>query len=102
MQIYQASAKENFLQEIVSFTSKHFSSDFSKLQIILPTGLTCSQLQKTFIKNFKTSILPTIIPLGELVAESEEIFKIPSKQIGCISTLEEKITLATIIHSYTK
>ncbi|MDP4709097.1 MAG: PD-(D/E)XK nuclease family protein [Rickettsiaceae bacterium] len=102
MQIYQASSKENFLQEIVSFTHKHFANEFSNLKIILPSGLLCSQLQNTFIENFQTSILPTIIPLGGLVAESNEVFKIPSEQIGCLSKLEEKITLATTIYSYKK
>jgi len=102
MQIYQASSKENFLQELVNFTQEHFANEFSNLKIILPSGLLCSQLQNTFIENFQTSILPTIIPLGGLVAESNEVFKIPSEQIGCLSKLEEKITLATTIYSYKK
>ena len=102
MQIYQASNKENFLQEIVNFTRKHFANEFSNLKIILPSGLLCSQLQNTFIDNLQTSILPTIIPFGGLVAEREEVFKIPSQQIGCVSKLEEKITLATTIYSYKK
>ena len=102
MQIYQASSKENFLQELVNFTQEHFANEFSNLKIILPSGLLCSQLQNNFIENFQTSILPTIIPLGGLVAESNEVFKIPSEQIGCLSKLEEKITLATTIYSYKK
>lgn len=100
MHIYRASSKEKFLQEIVNFTDKNYANDFSNLKIILPTGLLCNELQKTFIENFNTSILPTIIPFSDLVAESEEVFKIPSEQIGCISKLEERITLATTIHSY--
>ena len=74
MQIYQASSKENFLQELVNLTQEHFANEFSNLKIILPSGLLCSQLQNTFIENFQTSILPTIIPLGGLVAESNEVF----------------------------
>lgn len=102
MNIYQPSNKENFLQEVINFACDNFSHDFSKLKIILPTGLLCTHLQREFIRQLNTSILPTIIPLGELVAEDEEVFKIPSKQIGSITKLEEKITLAATIHSYEK
>ncbi|MDG1437029.1 MAG: PD-(D/E)XK nuclease family protein [Rickettsiaceae bacterium] len=102
MQIYQTSTKESFLQEIVDFVGEHYSRDLSKLKIILPSALLCSELEKTFITNFQTSLLPTIIPFNGLMAESEEVFQIPSQQIGCISKLEEKITLAATIHSYTK
>jgi len=66
MQIYQASSKENFLQELVNFTQEHFANEFSNLKIILPSGLLCSQLQNNFIENFQTSILPTIIPLAQV------------------------------------
>lgn len=100
--IYRASSKENFLQEIVDFAKENYAGNFADLKIILPSGLLCSELQKTFIKNFKTSILPTIIPFSDLVAESEEVFKIPSEQIGSLSKLEERITLASVIHSYQK
>jgi inactivated superfamily I helicase len=34
------------------------------------------------------------------VAEEEEIFKIPSEQIGAITRLEEKLTLTEVINSY--
>jgi ATP-dependent helicase/nuclease subunit B len=100
--IYRASSKENFLQEIVDFAKENYAGKFADLKIILPSGLLCSELQKTFIKNFQTSILPTIIPFSDLVAESEEVFKIPSEQIGSLSKLEERITLASVIHSYDK
>jgi hypothetical protein len=32
MQIYQASSKEKFLQEIVNFTQEHFANEFSNLK----------------------------------------------------------------------
>ncbi len=102
MKIYQSSTKEKFLHEVAHFAIAHFADDFSKLKIILPSGLLCTELQRVLIEKLKSGILPTIIPLGELVAESDEIFKIPSEQIGTISKLEEKITLAGTIHSYKK
>jgi ATP-dependent helicase/nuclease subunit B len=102
MKIYQSSTKEKFLHEIAHFAIKYFADNFSKLKIILPSGLLCSELQRVLIEKLKAGILPIIISPGELVAESDEIFKIPSEQIGTISKLEEKITLAETINSYKK
>ena len=97
--IYKASSKNKFIDEIVDFISKKHKESFSKLKILLPNGLTCNELQNSLIKHYGTIILPNIIPISELVAE-EEIFKIPSRQIGAISRLEEKLTLAEVISSY--
>ena len=100
MTIYRSSNKEDFIEEIIHFALINFAIDFSKLKIILPSGLLCKVMQRTLLKQLGTSILPTIIPLEELIAEGEEIFKIPSEQIGSMSRLEEKITLADTIASY--
>ena len=102
MTIYRVSNKENFIEEVIDFSMKNFSNDFSKLKIILPSGLLCKVMQRTLLNRLGTSMLPTIIPLEELIAEGEEIFKIPSEQIGSMSRLEEKISLAGVISSYTE
>ncbi len=100
MTIYRASNKEDFIEEIIDFSMKNFSDDFSKLKIILPSGLLCKVMQRSLLNRLEIGILPTIIPLEELIAEGEEIFKIPSEQIGSMSRLEEKISLADAISSY--
>lgn len=100
MNIFKSSSKNKFIDEIMEFITDNYKDNFSKLKILLPNGLTCSELQHAIIKTHGTIILPNIIPISELVAEEEEIFKIPSRQIGAISRLEEKLTLAEVITSY--
>ncbi len=100
MNIFKTSSKEDFIDELITFITKNFSEDFTKLKILLPNGLTCKELQHALIHKHGTIILPNIIPVSELVAQEEEIFKIPSQQIGSITRLEEKLTLAKIINSY--
>ena len=100
MDIFKASSKNKFIDEIVDFIGERHKRNFSKLKILLPNGLTCNELQNALIQRHGTIILPNIIPISELVAEEEEIFKIPSRQIGAISRLEEKLTLAEVISSY--
>jgi inactivated superfamily I helicase len=102
MNIFKTGSKNGFISEIVNFICSNYSEDFSKLKILLPNGLTCSELQKSLIKSKGTTILPTIVPISELVAEEEEIFKIPSTQFAAVTSLEEKISLAEIIYSYKK
>ena len=78
MNIFKTSSKENFIDEIIDFITANYD-DFSKLKILLPNGLICSNLQHSLIKKYGTIILPKITPISELVAEDEEIFKIPSQ-----------------------
>ena len=100
MNIFKCSSKNKFIDEVIDFITENYKDNFPKLKILLPNGLTCSELQQALIKTHGTIILPNIIPISELVAEEEEIFKIPSGQIGAISRLEEKLTLAEVISSY--
>ena len=100
MTVFQSSSKFTFLEDVAQIAINNSANDFTKLKILLPTGLACSELQKILVTKLGTCILPKIIPINELVAESEEIFKIPSEQIGSISRLEEKITLASTISEY--
>ncbi len=100
MTAFQSSSKFTFLEDVAQIAINNSANDFTKLKILLPTGLACSELQKILVTKLGTCILPKIIPISELVAESEEIFKIPSEQIGSISRLEEKITLASTISEY--
>ncbi len=100
MTVFQSSSKFKFLEEVAQIAINKSGNDFTKLKILLPTGLACSELQKILVTKLGTCILPKIIPISELVAESEEIFKIPSEQIGSINRLEEKVTLASTIYDY--
>ena len=100
MTIYLTSSKAGFLSETADIAIKNYAADFSKVKIISQSGLTCTALQQIFVGKLGACILPTIISLNEIAAENEEIFKIPSEQIGCISRLEEKITLAETIYEY--
>ena len=85
MNIFKCSSKNKFIDEVIDFITEHYKDNFPKLKILLPNGLTCSELQQALIKTHGTIILPNIIPISELVAEEEEIFKIPSGQFGAIS-----------------
>ncbi|MCF8494040.1 MAG: PD-(D/E)XK nuclease family protein [Rickettsiaceae bacterium] len=98
--VFQSNSKFNFLEEVAQIAINNSAHDFTKLKILLPTGLACSELQKILVTKLGTCILPKIIPISELIAESEEIFKIPSEQVGSISRLEEKVTLALTINKY--
>jgi len=98
--VFKSSSKFKFLEEVAQIAINNSANDFTKLKILLPTGLACSELQKILVTKIGTCILPKIIPISELIAESEEIFKIPSEQIGSISRLEEKVTLAITINEY--
>ncbi|MBA2629105.1 MAG: PD-(D/E)XK nuclease family protein [Rickettsiaceae bacterium] len=98
--VFQSNSKFKFLEEVAQIAINNSAHDFTKLKILLPTGLACSELQKILVTKFGTCILPKIIPISELIAESEEIFKIPSEQVGSISRLEEKVTLAITINEY--
>lgn len=72
-------------------------NDFTKLKIILPSGIACNELQNLLLKKLGTCILPKVIPISQLLAESEEVFKIPSEQVGVIDRLQEKIEITQII-----
>ncbi len=100
MQIFHTSSKENFLDEVADYVIDHFKNDTMHLKIIMPNGLTCSSLQRLLVEKMGTCILPKIMPFGGLSMETEEIFKLPSENIGAISKLEEKLTIAQIIYEY--
>ncbi len=102
MTIFKVSNKHNFLNEVMEVALKLYSNNLSNLKIILPSGITCNILQKMLVKKLGSCILPDIISFSEISLGSEEIFKIPSDQIGSISRLEEKITLAEVIYAYKK
>ncbi|GAB4163164.1 MAG: PD-(D/E)XK nuclease family protein [Rickettsiaceae bacterium] len=102
MTIFWTNSKSDFLEDLAQFAIKNYADNFSRLKIILSSGLACSVLQKIIVSKLGACILPDIISLGELAAESEEIFKIPSEQIGSVSRLEEKIILAQTIYEYQK
>lgn len=90
-------AKISQLDLIANKAIEVSASDFTKLKIILPSGIACSQLQNLLLKKLGTCILPKVIPITQLLAESEEVFKIPSEQIGVIDRLQEKVEITQII-----
>lgn len=102
MKLYRASCKQLFLDELSDIIITQHLGDFDKLKIILPSGLACQRLQYLLVKKLGPTILPRISSLSELVFESEEIFKIPSEQVGSISKIEERIILSEIIYQYKK
>ncbi|RTK92742.1 MAG: hypothetical protein EKK61_02870 [Rickettsiales bacterium] len=102
MTVFKVSSKQNFLSEVMEMAIKLYGDNFSNLKIILPSGIACNNLQKMLVQKFGSCILPDVISLSEITINSEEIFKIPSDQVGSISRLEEKITLAEVIHEYKK
>lgn len=102
MKLYRVSCKQQFLDELSEIIIDNHLGNFDKLKIILPSGLACRRLQYLLLKKLGPTILPKINSLNELVFESEEIFKIPSEQVGSISKIEEKIILSQIIYQYKK
>lgn len=102
MKLYRASCKQLFLDELSDIIITQHLGNFDKLKVILPNGLACQKLQYLLVKKLGPTILPRISSLSELVFENEEIFKIPSEQVGSISKIEEKIILSQIIYQYKK
>ena len=100
MPLYHFSKKETYIQEISHFLLTNFINHLDLAKVILPNGYLCNHLQKTIIHQSGTTILPKVIPINDISTEKEEVFKIPSQQIGRITALEEKMILAEIIHSY--
>ena len=100
MPIYRSFKKETYIQEVTNFLLTNFTENLYSTKIILPNGYLCSYLQKTIINQVGTTILPKIIPVNDISTEKEEVFKIPSQEIGKITNLEEKMILAEIINSY--
>ncbi|MGC0371435.1 MAG: hypothetical protein DGJ47_000124 [Rickettsiaceae bacterium] len=100
MTTYQTSGKEGFLNELANIVIKNHKKSLEKVKIVLPSGLACNQLQTIILSKIGAAILPQIISINEMTFESEEIFKIPSKHVGSITKLEEKIILAKIIFEY--
>lgn len=102
MKLYRVSCKQQFLNELSEIIITNHLGDFDKLKIILPSGLACQKLQYLLLQKLGPTLLPKISALNELVFESEEIFKIPSDQVGSISKIEEKLILSQIINQYKK
>lgn len=88
----------NFLESLADFINNNF--DKASLKVILPTGYHCLVLQNILVQKKRHTILPNIIPLSDLIAGSEEVFKIPSENLATTSSIEEKVILAEIIHNY--
>ena len=101
MNLYKLSAEQPFLETIADFIINHFKR-YDQLKVILPNGFACLNLQRILVNKKGALILPTIIPFLDITGESEEIFKVPSENLGCISYLEEKLILAEIINGYPK
>ncbi|MCP5369929.1 MAG: PD-(D/E)XK nuclease family protein [Rickettsiaceae bacterium] len=102
MKLYTASCKQQFLEELSKIIINNHLGNFDRLKLILPSGLPCRKLQYILLKKLGPTILPRISSLSELVFENEEIFKIPSEQVGAISKIEEKVILSQIIYQYKK
>lgn len=102
MNLYVTSSKQDFLKQVANYIIENFSNTFYHLKVIMPNELLCLYLQKLLINKLGCAILPNIIPISEMSAENEEVFKITATQIGKISQIEEKLILAQIINKYPK
>ncbi|MFK7967808.1 MAG: PD-(D/E)XK nuclease family protein [Rickettsiaceae bacterium] len=100
MTIYRTAQKESFMAEVSDFILANFTIDLNNIKIILPNGYLCNYLQKELINKTGTAILPNIIPINDISSSMEETFKIPSDQIGKVTSLEEKMIMTKIIFSY--
>ncbi len=102
MNLYRVSPSSPFLETLADFILENFRDKKSwyKLKVILPNGFACLKLQNILIRRHNITILPSIIPISNLIAEGEEIFKIAPKNLELITPLQEKILLANIIHNY--
>lgn len=102
MNLFKVADKSSFITETANYVISNFGDDLSKVKIILPTGYICSYLQEFLTLKLGTSILPSILPLSELITENEEFFKLPSNETQAVSSLHERIILAETVHAYNK
>lgn len=104
MNLYIVSPAAAFLETLADFILDNFNNkdSINNLKIILPNGINCLNLQNILIEKQDIAILPNIIPISNILAEGEEIFKISPNYLEPITLLQEKIILAEIITSYPK
>lgn len=102
MNLYRVSPCLPFLEILADFILDNFGSKdaINNLKVILPNGIACSNLQAILVKKQTLAILPKVIPLSNITADGEEIFKIPAENLSEISFLQEKIILTEIIYHY--
>ncbi|WP_375327237.1 PD-(D/E)XK nuclease family protein [Candidatus Tisiphia endosymbiont of Nemotelus uliginosus] len=102
MNLYRVSPCLPFLEILADFILDNFRNKdaINNLKVILPNGIACSNLQAILVKKQTLAILPKVIPLSNIIADGEEIFKIPAENLSEISLLQEKIILTEIIYHY--
>lgn len=102
MNLYRISPKADYLGSLADFIILNFKDNLHNLKVILPNGSACNELLNIIIKKQNTSFLPATISFANILAEGEEIFKIPSEEITRVSYLEQKFILSKIIHDFDK
>ncbi|WP_341764556.1 PD-(D/E)XK nuclease family protein [Candidatus Tisiphia endosymbiont of Beris chalybata] len=104
MNLYRVNPSSPFLEILANFILDNFvtKNSINNLKVILPNGIACLNLQEILVKKQTLAILPKIIPVANIMAEGEEIFKIPPANLEAISFLQEKIILTEIIQNYPK
>ena len=50
---FQSNSKFKFLEEVAQIAINNSAQDFTKLKILLPTGLACSELQKILVNSLR-------------------------------------------------
>ncbi len=105
MRLYKVSSSENFLQALYEGIKGRFpKEDIPKLTILLPNKNSCYNFTRVFYDNLKddsSSLLPKILPLGEisetslLSANGKSIFR--SKLPKPISFEEQVILITKLI-----
>jgi ATP-dependent helicase/nuclease subunit B len=100
-QVFKTSSKNSFLFEVRDILLQNYQEHFSKMTVILPSGLACSTMQKMLTLELGLGILPRIIPLSAIKPGGAQLFSLMSQlDPEAISPLEEKMALAQIIAGY--
>lgn len=102
MNLYKILPHNDYFDVVADFIINKFGYNFTQVKVILPNGAACLRLQKLLIKKLHYTILPNIMPFSSIVAESSEVFTIPSDNMNVISPIEERIIVAQIIYDYPK
>lgn len=102
MNLYKIHPEADYLATLADFIIKNFKGNLHNLKVILPTGNACNELLNIIVTKQNTSLLPSTTSFANILAEGEEIFKIPSEEITRVSYLDQKFILTDIIHKFDK
>ncbi len=99
MTLYRIDPNSSYLESVVDFVLKFYKDRMTELKIVVASGVICSKLQRIFVARSGASaaILPRILPIAAMSAESEFVYKVPSENIETMSYIAQKLALIDII-----